>query len=412
MSGSVLEAAAALREALRGFDPAVASAADCPRISDELAVTEKACATVRLLSATRAVQAGAHRDRGFKDGASWLARQSGTTASQARQALDTANRLGDCPDTQAALVAGDISLAQATEITKAASEVAGAEGELLPIARAADLSQLRDRAREHRQAHMDPAALRRRQFEHREFRHWQDRDGMVRFSGGLPPETGLPFVRRVEAAALRARRSARASGRDTERFEAYAADALAALVAGSTNDTRSTPAAELVVVCDLFAWRRGHAHPGEVCHIIGGGPIPVDVARELGRDAFVKAVLHDGTTISTIKHFGRHLPAPLRTALDLGPVPEFAGRQCSKCGRRWGLQYDHVNPVANRGPTEYANLQPLCWIDHHIKTEKDRQAGLLGPRPPAHLTHHHPPTRPGHLTPHDHPTGTGPPDTS
>ena len=135
-------------------------------------------------------------------------------------------------------------------------------------------------------------------------------------------------------------------------------------------------------MCDLLAWRRGHPHPGEACHIIGGGPIPVEVARQLSHDAFIKAVLHDGTNIHTIKHFGRHLPAALRTALDLGPVPAFTGRACVDCGNRWGLQYDHVDPVAHHGPTQYTNLQPRCWTDHQIKTEQDRQAGLLGPHAP------------------------------
>jgi hypothetical protein len=387
LSASVLAAASALRETLAGFEPGLYSGADCATVAEALAVTEKACATVRLLALARATQAGAHKERGFKDGAAWLARQSGTTGSQARQALETAQRLEECPDTKEALLAGQISLAQAAEITKAESELKGAEAELLPLARSSDLSQLRDHAREHRQAHTDPAQLRQRQFELREFRHWRDGDGMVRGSFALPPETGLPFVRRVEAAALRRRREARVGGNTSDRFEAYAADALADLVAGAANgdgaDQTTRPSStELVIVCDLFAWRRGHTHPGEVCHIIGGGPIPVQVAKELARDAFVKAVLHDGVNIHLVKHFGRNLNAALRTALDLGPVPGFTGRECADCGSRWGLEYDHVNPVANQGPTEYANLQARCYKDHQIKTERDRQAGLLGPNPP------------------------------
>jgi Domain of unknown function (DUF222)/HNH endonuclease len=354
-------------------------------LAEELAVTEKACATVRLLVMARAAQAGVHKERGFKDGAAWLARQSGTTGSQARQALETAQRLDDCPDTKEALLAGQISLAQAAEITRAESETQGAEAELLPVARHGDLSQLRDHARQHRQAHTDPCELRRRQHELREFRHWRDGEGMVRFAGALPPETGLPLVRRVESMALRRRRAARASGDTSGRFEAHAADALADLVGGAESGgehARPGDNVELVVVCDLFAWRRGHPHPGEVCQIIGGGPIPVEVAQELARDAFIKVALHDGVNIHTVKHLGRHLPAALRTALDLGPIPEFTGRACADCGSRWGLEYDHVNPVANQGPTEYANLKARCYKDHQIKTEQDRKAGLLGPNPP------------------------------
>jgi hypothetical protein len=109
--GSVPSAAAALRQALAGFEPGLFSGAECARVAEELAATEKACAAARLLAAGRAVESGAHGERGFKDGASWLAQQSGCTGTQARQALETASRLGDCPDTKAALLAGEISLA-------------------------------------------------------------------------------------------------------------------------------------------------------------------------------------------------------------------------------------------------------------------------------------------------------------
>jgi 5-methylcytosine-specific restriction endonuclease McrA len=69
--------------------------------------------------------------------------------------------------------------------------------------------------------------------------------------------------------------------------------------------------------------------------------------------------------------------------LDLGPAPGFTGAECADCGRHFGLEYDHVDPVANRGPTTLANLQPRCWPDHQAKTERDREAGLLGPSPPS-----------------------------
>jgi hypothetical protein len=304
----------------------------------------------------------------------------GGTTGQARQALETAAGLADCPDTQTALLAGELSLLQASEIIKTESETPGAEAELLKVARTSDLGQLRDKAREHRQANTDVGDLHRQQLRARHFRHWRDRLGMVCFKGSLPPETGVPFINRLELAAQRARRAVQQAGGERERFDAYTADALAAMAVGE-GPARSSRA-DLVIVCDLFAWRRGHTHPGEVCQVIGGGPVPVDLARELGKDAFLKAVLHDGVAIHTVKHFGRHFPAELRTALDLGPVPAFTGAQCADCGSRFGLEYDHVNPVANKGETSYENVEARCWADHQAKTERDRQAGLLGPNPP------------------------------
>lgn len=209
----------------------------------------------------------------------------------------------------------------------------------------------------------------------RELRHWRDEIGMICFRGALPPEVGVPFVNRLDAECDRLRRAARRTG-NSEPRAAHAADALVRLVGGGGRGRAR--AADLVIVCDLNAWRRGVALDGEPCHLVGGGPIPVDLARELSRDAFVKVVLHDGVGIHTVCHLGRHIPAELRTALDLGPPPQFDGAGCADgCGSRYGLQWDHVNPVANHGPTSFANLQARCFSCHAEKTERDRRAGLL-----------------------------------
>jgi hypothetical protein len=64
--------------------------------------------------------------------------------------LHTAGRLVQCADTRAALLAGELSRAQAQEITEAEAETPGAESALLPAALQGDLSSLRQQAREHR----------------------------------------------------------------------------------------------------------------------------------------------------------------------------------------------------------------------------------------------------------------------
>ena len=61
---------------------------------------------------------------------------------------------------------------------------------------------------------------------------------------------------------------------------------------------------DVVFVCDLNAYRRRHTHDGEVCHVINGGPVPVEVIKDaVEHDAFIKTVLHDGNEIHTIKEF-------------------------------------------------------------------------------------------------------------
>jgi hypothetical protein len=98
------------------------------------------------------------------------------------------------------------------------------------------------------------------------------------------------------------------------------------------------------------------------------------------RDAFIKGVLHDGVEIQHVVHFGRGPNALQRTALMLGLPPDFEGAQCSEagCDRRYGLEFDHVDPVANGGATTIRNIQPKCDEHHDQKTERDRRAGRLG----------------------------------
>ena len=65
-------------------------------------------------------------------------------------------------------------------------------------------------------------------------------------------------------------------------------------------------------------------------------------------------------------HFGRHIPVELRTALELGTPPGFDGAGCTEpgCRRRYGLEWDHIDPVAHNGPTSYDNLSARCKPHH------------------------------------------------
>jgi hypothetical protein len=302
---------------------------------------------------------------------------------EAKTALETAARLDACPDTKEALLAGDVSLDQAAEIVRTEAAAPGSESDLLDFAGRRGLTALKDEGRRRRQATDDPEDRYRRQRRERYWRHWQDEDGMIHVAGAFTPEVGVALSNRIDAEVDRLLRAAKRDGEGpSEPPERIAADAVAKLVMGA--DSGRPRSAELVLVCDIGAFQRGYAEPGECCHVIGGGMVPVSVAQELALDAFIKAVLYRGKQIDTVAHFGRHLNAELRTALGLGEPPMFTGVRCADCGRLYGLQWDHVNPVANHGPTSYENLQPLCWPCHQDKTRRDGEAGLLGPHPTGH----------------------------
>ncbi|MDQ4130433.1 MAG: HNH endonuclease [Actinomycetota bacterium] len=327
-------------------------------------------------------QSGAYRARGYHSGTAWLAKTMGTSPRQAAARIDTANAVEGLAATQEAFAAGRISEAQAAEVAKAAAADPSAEAGLLEVAEQADWRSLKDRARRVRlNAEVDREALHARQRHAREVTHWVDDEGMVAGRFRLPPEVGVPLVNRLDSETDREyKRAWQQGGRESR--AAYAADALVKLLSDASG--RPSTRADVVVVVDLEALRRAHVEDGERCQIPGEGPLPVAVARRVATDAFLKSVLVDGCEIKKVKHFGRHIPTEVRTALELGPAPDLDGAVCVKdgCGHRDGLEFDHKDPRANRGPTAYHNLEPRCRPDHREKTQRDRAAGLLfGPDP-------------------------------
>jgi hypothetical protein len=185
---------------------------------------------------------------------------------------------------------------------------------------------------------------------------------------------GVPIVNRLEAETDRIRTAARREGSEESRT-AHAADALVKMLTGQGKG--KSDRADMVIVYDRSAALTTEDDRGEA-HIVGGGPIALSTAKKLAERSFLKSVIHDGKRIETVMHIGRTIPAELRTALELGDPPEFNGLICTDCGKRYGLERDHVDPVANGGLTSYDNLRGRCWDCHEKKTEADRQAGLLG----------------------------------
>lgn len=366
MSAGFLSSVDAFVASLRDLQLESCTPDACVTIVERLARVEKVCAATRARAAARAATAGAHRSKGYANAAEWLARQMGSSSAEADRDIDTAMKLDGLPATGAALANGDISMAQAAEVKKTEAACPGSEKEMVATAKTQGLRKTKERGRAKRLAAIDPGDLHDRQRAARCHRHWKDELGMVRYSGAMMPEDGVAFLNRLDAETDREFRKAHKEGR-VEPRHCYAADAFARLVSGQGKG--SSLRADVVFVCDVTT---GDAH------IVGGGPVPMSTVRAAAKDAFIKAVTHDGVKVDTIVHYGRKAPpAHLRTVLDLGDPPDFNGVTCVDCGRQFRLEWDHDDPVANGGPTCRSNFKPRCRQCHCAKTERDRLAGLL-----------------------------------
>ncbi|HEX3538951.1 MAG TPA: DUF222 domain-containing protein [Acidimicrobiales bacterium] len=372
----------AFAELLDSWPPEVFSGEECAVVAELLAAAAKRCAARTALFAARAADCQAYRGRGYSNARVWLADKAGISWGQAGAALDTVGRLDSCPETKEAVLTGEVSLAQATEITCTEAVSPGCEADLLNQAVSVSLNRLREICRRRRLEAEDVEEAHRRRRAARSARHHQDDEGMTRLVAAWPTETGVAVANRIDAevdALLRSRRDAVPAGGDPEPIEALRADALAGLILGTgVTSGRRLGRPELVLVCDVAAFQRGDAQPGEVCHVIGGAPVPVAVARDLAQAAFIKAVLHDGRRIEQVAHYGsRYQPAELKTALGLGDPSLFEGVACVDCGMRYGIEWDHLDPFSHGGATSYDNLGARCRPCHWRKTQHDRAAGLL-----------------------------------
>jgi hypothetical protein len=134
------------------------------------------------------------------------------------------------------------------------------------------------------------------------------------------------------------------------------------------------PTCSVLVRVDLSALLRGHANEGELCEIDGQGPIPVPMARDLANDSFLRLIFHRAGDIRAVSHLGRTINRALRTAL------VHRDRTCvvPGCGVAFGLEIDHVIPVAESGPTRLDNLALLCHHHHFLKTYEGWTLSRIG----------------------------------
>ena len=361
-----------LRRLLAEFEPDRFDGAGARSLVEAFGELERLSAAGKSLAARQVVATGAWKQGGaHRDAADWLAAATGATVGAARTTLETSSRLASLPSTEAALRAGALSTAQVDAIADASSVDPGAELDLLERSGHDGVRGLRSEcARVKAAACVDEDARYERVRASRSLRSWTDDGGAGRIDIRGPVDATAKVLAAIAPFERELFDEARADGRP-ERHDALAFDALVALAeapvgdgAGAAGKVRGITG---VVRIDHAALVRGHTEPREVCEIVGSGPIPVAVASRLLDDAFLKAVVVDGTDVRTVSHLGRTIPARLRTAVEeMHPECDIEGCHVSQ-----NLQIDHNQPVEEQGRTELRNLGRLC-LHHHRHKHRHR----------------------------------------
>ena len=235
-----------------------------------LAGAGKTLAAGRLAQTGAWVGDGSHRDVG-----SWMAAATGTTVGQARQTIETAERLGGLSATESVLRAGSLSGVQVDAITTAAAADASAESSLLAHASTDGVRGLRaacaavEAAASTDQAARYEACRARRSLRHRRI---SDVEGLLEMRGPLDVTARVMAALQPHEAELFDQ--ARSSGR-REHPDALAFDALAQMADESAAVRGSRTA----------IGRRPRSSPTSTTRRSpAGGPNPVRPARSPASD--------------------------------------------------------------------------------------------------------------------------------
>ena len=426
-----------LREALQGysasFDPALLSGADAAVVVGEAATIEAVAANLKAAAAARLAETGAWRAEGHRSAAHHLARTTGTSVGSAAESLGTARKLKALPRVAAAARRGELSAQQTSIIADAAAADPRAQNELVSKAKKASLGELRDAAaRVKAAAEPDPDARHRRIQRARSLRSYTDRDGAWHLHLLHTPDVGARIMARLAPVTDRLFRAARAEGR-REALEAYGADAITEVLLADEPQEGNGPQGgdgpqvgagpqgsdgpnggdgpqggpqaprrrrrvetKVIVRIDFDSLLRGYAAPGDTCEIVGFGPVPVSVVRDMVQteDPFLAAVVTKGEQVQGVVHLGRRPNAKQRTALEW-LFPACTVRGCCTQSR---LETDHRLDWADSHITLLELLDRFCEHHHDLKTnegwalvEGTGKRDFVAPHDPRHPRYKPPP---------------------
>lgn len=307
-----------------------------------------------------------------------LSNQGRRSDRDARTAAGRAELCEQMPGFESALLEGRIGAGHVDAMAAATrglspgerSAVGLFQGDLLDAAAGSTVAEFGRRARELVETCVrrdDPAERLDRQRRRRRMRRWTDDEtGMWKLLVELDPVTGAKVSAAIDAKVSATRQRERSSNADGVRFEHLEVDALVELVCatgGEDPDLRRVP--EVCVHVDapsLF-----HGATGGLCELVEGIAVPVDMVRRWCCDADIVPIVFDadgnpidaGRSRRTANRKQRRL---LRARYRTCGYPG-CGVGFDRC------EIHHVIPWERFGPSDIANLLPLCPAHHHLVHE-------------------------------------------
>jgi len=310
-----------------------------------------------------------------------LSRSCGISRGEAKRAVARVNTLSMVPQLESALNNGVVSIAHVDAVTQAFAHLSDIEKQQL-AARGDWMNKVAShttpdnfaRAVRHavQEVQSESGVSQLEQQRRRTYlRHWVDRDsGMVCIRGEFDPESGLTIVGRLQSSVDRIINAGNNSSdpRTLDRLRALGLVALVTNVAAD-NVTALQPSyarAEVSVVVDLRTLQSGR-HSRTFLHTGTDVALPIETVRRIACEAkVIPVVLGTNGVVLDVGRSSRLATAHQRRALEsmhsTCAIPDctIPVGQC---------QPHHINYWNSGGPTDMANLVPLCASHHRCAHE-------------------------------------------
>lgn len=207
----------------------------------------------------------------------------------------------------------------------------------------------------------------------RSVKHWFAKgDGMGRLVGDLDAGDYQRMTDILDRETYRRMQADRTLTR-----EQAAADALVAIVCGEVTDRSGGSGGAVGVLIDLATLTDG-LHPGSVCEYVNGAPVDVAAVRTMATEAGIVPIVISGEGVPLDVGRSRRLATVAqRTAL----AAVHATCMVPDCDTPFDrTEIHHVTPWEEGGPTDLANLGPLCSACHHHVHDRGWSIRLLTDR--------------------------------